>query len=145
MFVCRAGAEATSLAEALERYQSETIPTKKQSGRERRRADELIMQPGALAPRPLAAIRGKDIVTFIKERTTRGAGPNTVRLDLALLSHLFNVARTAWGMESLSNPVDLVKGQRPKLPQGRDRRLIDDEHARLLFAAQTYGGVLTIM
>ena len=140
VFVCRAEAEATSLAEALERYQSEIIPTKKQSGRERRRADELIRQLGGLAPRPLAAIRGKDIATYIKERTTRGAGPNTVRLDLALLSHLFNVARTAWGMESLSNPVDLVKGQRPKLPQGRDRRLVDDEHARLLFAAQTYGG-----
>jgi len=95
---------------------------------------------GPLAPRFLASIRGKDIMSFMKTRQAGGAGPNTVRLDLALLSHLFNVARTAWGMESLSNPVELVKGQRPKLPQGRTRRLVDDEQARLLTAAATYGG-----
>ena len=140
VFVSRVEAEATSLTEALDRYQSEIVPTKKQSDRERRRVAELTRQLGGLAARPMAAIRGKDIVTFIRERTARGAGPNTVRLDLALLSHLFNTARTAWGMESLSNPVDLVKGQRPKLPNGRDRRLVGDEHARLLSAAHTYGG-----
>jgi integrase len=43
-------------------------------------------------------------------------------------------------MESLTNPVDLVKGQRPKLPGGRDRRLVDDELPRLLAAAHAYGG-----
>ena len=67
-------------------------------------------------------------------------GGGSVRIHLALLSHLFNTARTAWGMESLSNPVEMVKGQRPKLPQGRDRRLQGDEYARLLSAAATYGG-----
>ncbi len=140
VFVSRTEAEATSLAEGLQRYQEEVVPTKKQSDRERRRVGELIRQLGPLARRPLAGIRGKDIVTYIKDRAARGAGPNTVRLDLALLSHLFNTARTAWGMESLTNPVDLVKGQRPKLPGGRTRRLVDDEEARLLAAATTYGG-----
>ncbi|MHB1567486.1 MAG: site-specific integrase [Acidiferrobacter sp.] len=43
-------------------------------------------------------------------------------------------------MESLGNPVDLVKGQRPKLPSGRTRRLVDDEYPRLLSSAQAYGG-----
>ena len=43
-------------------------------------------------------------------------------------------------MESLSNPVELVKGQHPKLPPGRDRRFVDDEEDRLLTAAATYGG-----
>ena len=55
-----------------------------------------------------------------------------------MLSHLFNTARAAWGMESLTNPVDLVKGQRPKLPGGRTRRLVGDEQARLLAAARAY-------
>ena len=140
VFVSRTEAEATSLAEGLERYQDEIVPAKKQSDRERRRVDELIRQLGPLATRPLAGIRGKDIMTYIKDRSTRGAGGNTVRLDLALLSHLFNVARTAWGMESLSNPVELVKGQRPKLPLGRTRRLVGGEEVRLLEAARTYGG-----
>lgn len=43
-------------------------------------------------------------------------------------------------MESLGNPVELVKGQRPKLPAGRTRRLVDDEESRLLDAAKTHGG-----
>ena len=145
VFVCRAEAEATSLTKALERYRDEIVPTKKQPDRERRRVDGLIKQIGGLAPRPLAAIRGKDIVTFIKDRAAGGAGPNTVRLDLALISHLFNTARTAWGMESLSNPVDMVKGQRPKLPGGRTRRLVDDEYQRLLSAAQAYGGDIALL
>ncbi len=34
--------------------------------------------------------------------------------------------------------MDLVR--KPRLPQGRDRRLQDDEHARLLASATTYGG-----
>lgn len=63
---------------------------------------------------PLAAVNGKDIMTFIRQGENEGLSANTIRLDLALLSHLFNVARTAWGMESLGNPVELVKGQRPK-------------------------------
>ena len=29
---------------------------------------------------------------------------NTIRLDLALLSHLYTVAASAWGMEPLGNP-----------------------------------------
>ena len=93
-----------------------------------------------LGVRPMAGVRGKDMADAVRDMERRGLSPNTIRLHLALLSHLFNVACTAWGMESLSNPVDLVKGQRPKLPQGRNRCLQSDEYARLLSAAQAYGG-----
>ena len=41
-------------------------------------------------------------------------------------------------MGSLSNPVECVR--KPKLPQGRNRRLVDNEEARLLTAAHAYGG-----
>ncbi|EQD54850.1 phage integrase family protein, partial [mine drainage metagenome] len=64
----------------------------------------------------------------------------TVHLGLALLSHLFEVARSAWGMESLVNPVPLAKTARPKLPQGRDRHLRPGEEEKLLAAARAYGG-----
>ena len=138
VFVSRTEAEATTLREALERYAVE-ISAKKRSGN---RESYIIRgwQSSSLAARSLASIRGKDLAAFVRECESRGLGPNTVRLHLAILSHLFNTARTAWGMESLSNPVDLVKGQRPKLPRGRDRRLVGDEQARLLSAALAYGG-----
>lgn len=146
IFVSRTEAEGTTLAEALNRYRTEIVPQKKNAERESRRVNGLIPMLGPLALRFLASIRGKDIMSFMKTRQAGCAGPNTVRLDLALLSYLFNVARTAaWGMGSLSNPVELVKGQHPKLPPGRDRRFVDDEEDRLLTAAATYGGEIGLL
>ena len=137
VFVSRAEAESTTLDEALVRYESEITPRKK-SIAERGFVRRWRAQP--LAKRNLASIRGKDIADYIRTREADGVGGNTVRLELALLSHLFNTARSGWGMESLTNPIELVKGQRPKLPRGRDRRLVGDEETRLLAAAATYGG-----
>ena len=145
VFVSRAEAESTTLAEALDRYATEIIPHKKQAEREARRCIGLKGHLGGASKRFIATIQGKDVMAFIKSRAADGAGPNTIRLDLALLSHLFNVARTAWGMESLANPVELVKGQRPKLPGGRDRRLVGDELPRLQAAALAYGGEIGLL
>ncbi len=135
VFVSRTEAEATTLKEALDRYAVEVSAHKRSVGREA--STIRWWQASALARRSLASIRGKDISATTADRTV---GANTVRIRLALLSHLFNIARTAWGMESLGNPVELVKGQRPKLPPGRTRRLVGDEETRLLDAARTYGG-----
>ncbi len=49
-----------------------------------------------------------------------------------LLSNLFNVAASDWGMESLINPVSRVR--KPSLPSGRDRRLMPGEEEPLLAA-----------
>ena len=57
-----------------------------------------------IALRPLTGIHGSDISAFIAELQSLGLGTNTVRLDLALISHLFTTARGRWGMESLRNP-----------------------------------------
>ena len=136
VFVSRAEAESTTLAEALDRYRREITPTKKGAGIERFRLDRWTAHD--YAQRSLASIRGKDVADYIEERRQEGAAPATIHKEINLLSHLFNTARTAWGMESLTNPVDLVKGQRPKLPGGRDRRLVGDEQTRLLTAARAY-------
>ena len=139
VFVSRAEAERTTLTEALDRYTHEVTPRKKATTAACERDRIRAWAASFLSRRSLASIRGKDVADAVRDMEGRGFGPNTVRLHLALLSHLFNTARTAWGMESLTNPVDLVKGQRPKLPQGRDRRLQSGEEARLLAAAEAYG------
>ena len=138
VFVSRAEAESTTLGEALGRYRREVTPAKKGASIERFRLDR--WDTHRYAQRSMASLRCKDVADYIEERRQEGAAPATIHKEINLLSHLFNTARTAWGMESLTNPVDLVKGQRPKVPQGRDRRLVDDEHPRLLTAALTYGG-----
>lgn len=68
----------------------------------------------------------------------RDLKPNSIRIYLALLSCLFNVAAKEWGMTSLANLVDLVR--KPRRPPGRSRGLVGDEYPRLLSAAHTYGG-----
>ena len=126
MFVSRIEAESTTLAEALERYALDAAPKKKDAYHVTLRCRRLSKR--TLARKALAAIRGKDIAAFIRERQDEGVGTHMIRLGLVSPSHLFNTARTAWGMESpLTNPVYLVKGQRPKLPGARTRRLVSDE------------------
>lgn len=140
VFVSRAEAESTTLADALERYLKEITPTKKPSTIAREKNRIVTLTAFSLARRSLASIKGSDIATFIRGRRDEGLGANAIRLDLALLSHVFTIAGSAWGMESLGNPVKRIRGQRPKLPGGRTRRLIDDEHERLLGAASENQG-----
>lgn len=136
VFVSRAEAERTSLAEALERYAREFTPRKKGAMVELGRIR--AWKRHRLARRSLASLRGKDFADFIAERQSQGIGAHTIRLDLALISHLFAVARTAWGMESLGNPVDAARTAFPKLPPGRERRLIPGEEVELMSAARDF-------
>lgn len=130
----RSVSEGTTLKECLARYIQEVVPTKKGDGRrETGFARQWIDRP--IACRFMAAIRGRDVADAIREMESEGKSPNTVRLHLALLSHLFHVAKVEWEMEGLDNPVESVR--KPKLPQGRNRRLVDDEEVRLLAACQS--------
>lgn len=126
----RSEAEHTTLKDALNRYAQEIIPTKKSGDREMGYLRQWQSRP--IAKRFMASIEGQDVAASVREMEAEGKGPNTIRLHLALLSHLFNVARKEWRMSSIDNPVELVR--KPKLPQGRDRRLVDDEETRLLDA-----------
>jgi integrase len=131
VFVSRSEAENTTLKEALARYITEYIPKLAQPDKSERLAKAL--QRRELAHLKMAAIRSKDIADYIKEREAEGVKANTIRLDLALISRLFNVAITNWGMESLVNPVARVAKPRPA--PGRERRLEEGEEERLLAAS----------
>lgn len=131
IFVSREEAERTTLHTAIERYIQQYIPRLSDSNRERNRAKAI--QRRKLAKKSLATIRGGDVLAFVNEREEEGVSGNTIRLDLALLSRLFEVARRDWGMESLSNPVRNVS--KPKVSKGRTRRLEKGEEQRLLTAS----------
>ena len=126
--------ESTTLKECLSRYAQEVIPTKKGDGR-RELGFLRQWQERPLAARFMAAIRGSDVADAIREMEGEGKSANTIRLHLALLSHLFETARKEWDMEGLNNPVEVVR--KPKLPKGRERRLVDGEESRLLAACQS--------
>ena len=128
--------ERFTLADALTRYVREVTVHKRGFAQEERRARRIVACP--LGQLFLSVISGKEIANYRDQRHAEGKSPNTIRLELALLSHLYTVARTEWGMFSLVNPVEYIK--KPKLPEGRTRRLEPKEESKLLKAAKEYGG-----
>ena len=132
VFVTRNEAENTTLAEALDRYEREVSSRKKgyavEKGYIRR------WKNTAFAKRTLASIHGKDIAEY-RDMRLKEVAPNSVRLELALLSHLFTIAVKEWGMAGLVNPVQQVR--KPKLPQGRDRRLRPGEMEKITDASES--------
>jgi integrase len=118
------------LTDALDRYEREISFLKKGYHQERKRIRSWKSHP--MASRFLPEIRSADIAAYRNERTRAGVSANTIRLDLAILSHLFEIARLEWGMESLQNPVRKIR--LPPVPEGRDRRLDPGELEKLLNA-----------
>ena len=128
VYVSRKEAENTTLSEALDRYEREISSSKKGHRREKTRI--LIWKTHPLAKRFLASIRGSDMASYRDERVKAGYASNTIRLELAIVSHLFEIARKEWGMEGLHNPVKSIR--MPSPPAGRDRRLQPGELEKLL-------------
>ncbi len=127
-FVSRTEAESTTLKEALQRYLNEITPTKKGARQESNRIK--IWMEHDLACRYLANLRGADFAQYRDQKIKDGASASTIRNQLNIISHLFNIARKEWGMECLGNPIQNIR--MPKLPVGRDRRLRKGEEALLL-------------
>jgi integrase len=120
-------AESLTLAEALERYGREVTPSKKGAKIELLRLCR--WQRSALAGKSLAALRSSDLAAWRDKRLAEGQKPNTVRLDLALISHLYTIAAKEWGLP-VDNPC--AKIRKPSAGQGREVRMSADQEALIL-------------
>ena len=124
----------TTLAAVLKHYKSHVSILKKGFVQESYRINAICKSP--LAGKPIRKITSVDIATYRDERLVqkkkRGTGtvsPSTVRLELSLLSNVFDIARIEWG-KCGDNPVKDVR--KPKPPAGRDRRLTPREERAIL-------------
>ena len=145
VYIDRTSAERLSFGDALDRYLSEVTPTKKPGTQvaEKKKATPLRDYFGAYS---LAAITPDLIAKYRDERlatprTVRDGkkriqkpeagtlSPNTVRLELALMSHLYTTAIREWQLGLVRNPVANVR--KPAPGDGRDRRLSEDEEREL--------------
>lgn len=118
-FVSRAEAEATTLYEALGRYEREVTVHK--NGVAAEKSVLRVWKGTELALRTMPAIRSADIAK-LRDEWLKILKPATVLRRLQLLSHVFNIARKEWGMESLSNPLELVRKPQPN--NARTRRIV---------------------
>ncbi|MHB8257643.1 MAG: site-specific integrase [Acidiferrobacterales bacterium] len=136
-WVDRTEGDRLTLGQAFLRYEKEILPRKAASAQPAEQGRFRALRERRIAKIALTRLGGADIAEYIREREGEGVSANTIRLDLASISHTYTVARTAWGMPYLVNPVPLAKTARPRLPAGRDRRLKDGEEEQLLAAARS--------
>jgi integrase len=131
VYIRRTTHERTTIADALDRYEREVVPLKKAStqAREGARIREVKAFFGKYS---LAAVSPDLVAEFRDKRLAQGKANNTVRLELALLGHMFSTAIKEWHMGLTYNPVSNVR--KPSPGHGRNRRLVGDEQQRLLAA-----------
>lgn len=144
VYIQRAPGERMTLQSALTRYLREVTPSKRESTRasEHKKAQPLLKHLGKYSLAALSA----DIVAQYRDMRLAGdpdengkqvpRSNNTVRLELALLSHLFTIAIKEWGLGLPFNPVSQIR--RPAPGAGRNRRLTPVENKRLLAAVDAY-------
>jgi integrase len=125
--------EPLTLYAAFERYLKDINPRKKRAYIERYRIYAWMAH--AVSQRRLEQIRTYHLAAWRDERSNMGFQPNTIRLHLAVLSHLYTVAQHEWGYEGLKNPVRHL--HKLKLPGARDIRINDDAITALIQHTQS--------
>lgn len=144
VYIQRAASERITVEAAMRRYLAEVTPSKRPVTQvsERRRGELVVAQLGRYS---LAALTPEIVARFRDERLAGDVGAdgqrkprssNTVRLELALLGHMFSVALKEWGLGLTFNPVQAIR--RPPPGAGRDRRLARGEENALLGAVDAH-------
>ncbi len=140
VYIHRAPSERLTLRDALIRYRAEVTPTKRPSTQQRERRCAAVLEK-RLGDYALAAIT-QDVVAAYRDERLKEVSATSVRLELSLLGHLYNIAIKEWRIGLPINPVQMIR--RPVPHPGRNRRLLrhpdqeQDEEARLLKACDEY-------
>lgn len=134
VYIQRTPSEKMTITEALQRYEKEIMPTKKLSTqiREAKRIKFLNAEFGKYS---LAALTSEIVADFRDQRLCAGKSNNTVRLELALLGHLYSTAIKDWHIALPLNPVANIR----KPPgEARNIRLTTSDQKRLLIELQKH-------
>ncbi|KAA9366148.1 site-specific integrase [Ochrobactrum quorumnocens] len=121
--------ESTTLGALMKRYAEEVSPAKRGATQEIQRLG--VLQRQDLAYRTLVGLSQQDIASFRDERL-KTVKPATAVRELAILSHVLDVAMRDWGYPLAQNVVKMIR--RPTINNARSRRLSATEEQRLLTA-----------
>ncbi len=116
------------LIRIVERYLSEVTPTKKGAAQELNRGRQIART--SLGSMQLDKITS-EVVSKYRDGRLRGVSNNTVRLELAFISVVFEQCAKEWGYK-VSNPIKQIRIPKPGKP--RQRRLRPGEEEALLAA-----------
>lgn len=126
-YIGNAAPDDMAFSKALDRYELEISSRKRPNtkAREITSANRLRESFNGLSLKEITPA----LVAAFRDKRLQKVGPSTLQKDLALLSHLYTIARTEWALE-INNPVAFVR--KPRKPEGRLRFLSKDEARNLL-------------
>lgn len=136
VFEDRREAETTTLRTALERYERE-VTSKKKAQRQEKNFIKHWLERREFSEKSLAGLRSSDFASF-RDARLKVVSTQTVRHELKLIAHLYNVAAKEWGI-AVDNPLRNIK--MPAQSKSRERRLSPEEERYLLAAAENSGAI----
>lgn len=122
-----------SLADLLADYRKVVTPKHKGRVEEGRRL--AAWQAWPLAKRAARDVKPSDVAQW-RDKRLQAVGPATVVREVAILSAAYEWARLDLGLSALSNPTKSIR--KPAVPEGRSRRVADDEVQRILAATSSH-------
>jgi integrase len=114
--------QSPTLKQALERYLKD-VSSKKRGGDGTDKHLTKVWCSTTLANRPISTITQHDLVRYRDEWLKEISGSTVVR-RLAIMSHLFTIARKDWGMLYIDDPSKTLR--KPIVQDARERRIIDN-------------------
>lgn len=131
IYIQRSSSDRMTVAAALDRYHQEITSTKKTTTQRGEVSKVKALMP-YFGKYSMSAVTADLVATYRDKRLAEGKANNTVRLELALLSHLFTIAIKEWRLGLTYNPVANIR--KPKPGEGRNRRLSPKEEQQLFNA-----------
>ena len=118
-----------TLGDGLRRYLKEVTHLKRGSKQEANRINGVWLKSD-LADRPLAEITPQDLSRHRDCRLKSGISASSVKSELSIISVLYKQYDQEWNMPGIPNPMSSVR--KPKVKNGRNRRLSEVEAAKLI-------------
>lgn len=121
-----------TVGDLLRRYSETITSAKRGAGPEQYRIKTLLAH--SLAQIALNKLSPATIAQY-RDHRLKLVKSGTVRRELAIVQHCFEVAKKEWGLPIHTNPVQQIT--MPEAQKSRERRLDDDEGKRLAATATT--------
>lgn len=137
IFIDHREAEQTTLANVLDRYEREVLPSKKSQKPVKGQIKKIKSFIGDFS---LSQVTSSLIAEY-RDLRLEEVSNETVRKELLLINRVLRTASIDWGIHLVNgNPIAQIRLPKPGKP--RERRLEGNEKERLLKAAKEYGGYI---
>ncbi|ELX11845.1 site-specific recombinase XerD [Janthinobacterium sp. HH01] len=132
VFVSRTEAESTLVKDVLQRYATEVLPTKRGEQSDKSRIKTLLE---AFGDYRLAGLTSTQVAKF-RDLRLKVVGPQSVIHEISLLNRVLKTATMDWGI-ALPGGLPTAQVRKPAKPRGRDRRISEEEMAKILKATES--------